>query len=89
MSTTRLDDPRYDVVALQLHLAREVAVPVHGKTLAGLIAEVDEALADLAALPDDAALGGDLVGVTSAMMGVQQFLAELKERFDAAVEVRS
>jgi hypothetical protein len=41
-------------------------------------------LADLATLPDEAALGSDLIGITNCLMGVQQFLQELKEKFDAA-----
>jgi hypothetical protein len=81
---SRFDDPRYDVAARDFHLARELPVRIHGKTLVDLIAEVEEALADLIALPDDEAFGGDLIGVTTALLGVQEFLRDLEKKFDAA-----
>jgi hypothetical protein len=49
-----------------------------------IIASVDEALEDLAALPDEAALDSDLINITTCLLGVQAFLQELKEKFDAA-----
>jgi hypothetical protein len=73
MTNNRLDDPAHDFAARDFHLARELPIRIHGKQLHDLIAEVDEVLADLATLPD-----------TNCLMGVQQFLQELKEKFDAA-----
>jgi hypothetical protein len=83
-STTHLDDPDHDICARQVHLARHLAVRVHGTELNDLIDSVDEALADLAALPDEAAISGELVGVTCALMGVELFLRKLADAFDAA-----
>jgi hypothetical protein len=84
MTNNRLDDPAHDFAARDFHLARELPIRIHGKQLHDLIAEVDEVLADLATLPDEAALSSDLIGITNCLMGVQQFLQELKEKFDAA-----
>jgi hypothetical protein len=88
-STTHLDDPEHDICARQVHLARHLAVRVHGTELNDLIDSVDEALADLAALPDEAAIDSELVGVTYALMGVEEFLRKLAVAFDAAAEVRA
>jgi hypothetical protein len=88
MTGSQLDDPDHDPTAMQFHLARDLPVQVNGTELDGLNGEVEEALHDLLALPDDEAFGGDLVGVTSALMGVQRFLRKLRERFDAAARER-
>jgi hypothetical protein len=34
-------------------------------------------------LPDDEALGDELCGITSCLMGVQQYLEKLKKEFEA------
>jgi hypothetical protein len=88
MTGTHLDDPDHDPTAMQFHLARELPVQVHGKELDGYIAEVEEALHDLLALPDDETFGGDLVGVLHALLGALTFLRKLRERFDAAARER-
>jgi len=82
--TSRLDDPSYDYAARDFHLARELSIPIHGKQLNDITASVDEALADLAALPDEAAVDSDLINISTCLLGVQAFLQELKEKFDAA-----
>lgn len=81
---SRLDDPRYDPVARQLHLARHLRLPVYGTELDYLCVEVDQVLDYLAGLPDDEAMGEKLVMVTSALLGVQEFLEKLADKFDAA-----
>jgi hypothetical protein len=84
---THLDDPRHDVCARQVHLARHLAVRVHGKELNDLIDSVDEACAELAAMPEAA---GDLAGITYALMGAELFLRKLADAFDNAdAEVRA
>jgi hypothetical protein len=81
---SRLDHPRYDPAALQFHLARDLPVDVHGTELRRVAREVEEALDFLAALPDGEAFGSDLVFVTTALLGVQEFLQDLAAKFDAA-----
>lgn len=84
MSNSRLDDPRYDPTAMDLHLARDLPVSVNGTELRGISDEVEDALNWLVALPDEEAFNSDLIRITSALLGVQQYLEKLEDKFDAA-----
>src|SRR5262249_557336 len=82
MSNSHLDDPAYDITAMEFHRARELPVRVHGKELHELIGEV-EALNELINLPDEQALG-DFCLITTVLLGVKQFLHKSEEGFDTA-----
>jgi hypothetical protein len=84
MSNSRLDDPRYDITAMDFHLARDLPVDVNGTELRRISEEVEDALANLLALPDEEAFGSDFIRITSALLGAQQYLQELEDKFDAA-----
>jgi hypothetical protein len=83
MRNSRLDDPRYDITAMDFHLARDLPVAVNGTELRRISDEVADALDYLVALPDEAAFGSDLFRTTSALLGVREFLQKLEDKFDA------
>jgi hypothetical protein len=83
-NNSRLDDPRYDITATDFHLARDLPIAVNGTELRRISEEVEDALDRLVELPDEQAFGSDLICITSALLGVQQYLQKLEDKFDAA-----
>lgn len=79
-----LDDPRYDVCAEELSLARDLPVDINGTELRALSEEVEGVLVNLFEALGDENFGGDFVAVTSGLLAVQAFLRKLEEKFDAA-----
>lgn len=84
MSNSRLDDPRHDITAMDLYLHRDLPVDVNGAELRRISDEVEDALNWLVALPDEEAFNSDLISITTALLGVQQYLQKLEDKFDAA-----